>query len=53
MLQNQFSSRQFRQTKWSFFELSTTRNAPYERSRLESILELCRAFLIDTNDGIT
>ena len=29
MLQNLFSLRQFRLTKWSFFVHSTTRNVPY------------------------
>ena len=38
------SLRQFWLTKWSFFVHSTTRNAPYVHKRLDSILELCRAF---------
>ena len=47
MLQNLFSLLQFRLEKWSFFAHSTTRNVPYIHPRLDSILELCRAFQID------
>ena len=46
MLQNEFSSRQFLQTKWSSFVHSTTRNAYYVHRRLDSILELSQTFLI-------
>ena len=46
MLQNLFSFPQLRLRKWSFFIHSTTRTAPYVHPRLDSILELCRAFLI-------
>ena len=44
MLQNIFSIRQFRLTKWSFLVHSTTRNAPYIDQRHDSILELWRTF---------
>ena len=44
MLQNLFSIRQFRLTKWSFLVLSTTRNAPYIHPSHDSILELWRTF---------
>ena len=46
MLQNSFSLRQFRLTKWSFVVHSTTRNAPYVHPKLDSNLELCRTFPI-------
>ena len=41
MLQNLFSTRQFRLTKWRFLVHSTTRNAPFIHSSHDSILELC------------
>ena len=46
MLQNSFSIRQFRLTKWSFFVHSrpTTRNAAYIHPSHHSILELWRIF---------
>ena len=37
---------QFRLKKWSFQVQSITRSVPYVHSRLDSILELCRAFWI-------
>ena len=44
MLQNLFSIRQFRLTKWSFLVHSTTRNAPNLHPSHDSILELWRTF---------
>ena len=44
MLQNSFSIRKFRLTKWSFLVHSTTRNAPYIPSSHDSILEMWRTF---------
>ena len=44
MLQNLFSIRQFRLTKWSILEHSTTRNAPYIHPSHDSILGLLRTF---------
>ena len=44
MLQNFFSIRQFRLTKWSFLVHSTTCNAPYIHPSHDSILELWRTF---------
>ena len=44
MLQNSFSIRQFRLTKWSFFVHSTTCTAPYIHPSHDSILELWRSF---------
>ena len=50
MSQNQSSLRQFPLTKWSFsVHSTTTRIVPYVHSRLDSILELNRAFPIDWN----
>ena len=42
MLQNLFSIRQFRPTKWSFLVHSTTRNVPYMHPSHDWILELWR-----------
>ena len=55
MLQNLFSLRQFRQTKvfFSYVQCSTTRNAPYVHTRLDSILELCRTFPIEQTSSTT
>ena len=44
MLQNLFSIRQFRLTKWSLSVPSTTRNASYMHLSHDSILELWRTF---------
>ena len=46
MLQNRFSLRQFKLTKWSFFLHSITRNAPYVHPKLEVIPISCRNFQI-------
>ena len=44
MLQNLFSIRQLRLTKWSSLVHSTTRKAPYIHPRPDLILELWRTF---------
>ena len=44
MLQNKFSMRQFRRTKWSYLVPSTTHNAPYIQPSHDSIFELWRTF---------
>ena len=44
MLHDQFSLGQFRLIKWSFSVHSITRNAPYVHPRLDSLLDMCRAF---------
>ena len=44
MLQNLFSIRQFRITKWSFLVHNTTHNAPYIQPSHDLILELWRTF---------
>ena len=49
MRRTKFSLRQFTLTKWSVFVYSTTRNASYVHPRLSSILELYRAFPIESN----
>ena len=44
MMQNLFSIRQFRLTKWSFLVHSTMRKAPYLHLSHDSIIELWRTF---------
>ena len=44
MLQNYFTIRQFRLTKWSFLVHGAMRNAPYIYTSHDSILKLWRTF---------